>query len=73
MKQCIVKNIGALWDKNAFIFESCVVHPFMSREQKAGRSHNIKIANSSLQRVEQLKYVGTTLTNQNSIEEEIKS
>ena len=45
----------------------------MSRDQNAGRSHNIKIDNSSFERVEVFKYLGTTLTNQNSIQEEIKS
>ena len=45
----------------------------MSRDQNAGRSHNIKIDNISSERVEQFKYFGTTLTNQNSIQEEIKS
>jgi hypothetical protein len=45
----------------------------MSRDQNAGRSHNIKNENSSFERVEQLKYLGTTLTYQNSIQEEIKS
>ena len=44
----------------------------MSRDQNAGRSHNIKIDNSSLERVEQFKYLGTNLMNQNSIQEEIK-
>ena len=29
--------------------------------------------NSSIERVEEFKYLGTTLTNQNSIQEEIKS
>ena len=45
----------------------------MSRDQNAGRSHNMKIDNSFFERVEELKYLGTTLTNQNSIQEEIKS
>ena len=45
----------------------------MPREQTAGRSHNIKIDNNSFERVEQFRYLGTTLTNQNSIQEEIKS
>jgi len=48
-------------------------HMVMSRDQIAGRSHNIKIDNSSYERVEEFKYLGTTLTNQNSIHEEIKS
>jgi len=43
------------------------------RDQNAGRSHNINIYNSSFERAEELKYLGTTLTNQNSIQEEIKS
>jgi len=32
----------------------------------------LKIENSSIERVEEFKYLGTTLTNQNSIQEEIK-
>jgi len=46
---------------------------FMSWDQNAGRNHNIKIDNSSFERVEQFKYMGTTLKNQSSIQEEIKS
>ena len=45
----------------------------ISRDQNAGRSHNIKIDNSSFEMVEEFKYLGTTLTDQNSIQEEIKS
>jgi hypothetical protein len=44
----------------------------MARDQNAGRNHNMKIGNSSIERVEELKYLGTTLTNQNSIQTEIK-
>jgi len=33
----------------------------------------MKIDNSSIERVEEFKYLGTTLTNENSIQEEIKS
>jgi hypothetical protein len=43
----------------------------MSRDQNAGRNDNIKIYNSSFERVEQFKYLGTALTNQNSTKEEI--
>ena len=35
----------------------------MSRDQNLGQSHNIKIDNSSFERVEQFKYLGTTLMN----------
>jgi hypothetical protein len=45
----------------------------MSRNQDAGRSHNIKIDISFFERVEQFKYMGTALTDQNSIHEKIKS
>ena len=45
----------------------------MSRDQNAGRIHNIKTDNSSFERVVNFKYLGRTLTNQNSIQEEIKS
>jgi hypothetical protein len=45
----------------------------MSRDRNAGRSHCMRIGNSSIERVEEFKYLGTTLTNQNSVQEEIKS
>jgi len=44
----------------------------MSRDQNAGRIHSVRIDNSTFVRVEEFKYLGTTLTNQNSIPEEIK-
>jgi len=45
----------------------------VSRDQNAGRIHSMMIDNSPIERVEEFKYLGTTLTNQNSIQEEIKS
>jgi len=45
----------------------------MSRDRNAGRSHNIKIVNSSFERVEDLRYLGTTFTNIIYTQEEIKS
>ena len=45
----------------------------MSRDQNARRSHDIKIDYSSFERVEEFEYLRTTLTNQNSIQEEIKN
>jgi hypothetical protein len=42
----------------------------MPWDQDVGQSHNIKIDNSSFARVEEFKYLETTLTkNQNSIQE----
>ena len=41
----------------------------MSGDQNAGRSHDIKIDSSSFERVEHFRYLGTNLTNQNSIQE----
>ena len=45
----------------------------MSRDQNAGRIQSVRIDNSTFERVEEFKYLGTNLTNQNSIPEEIKS
>jgi len=45
-----------------------------SRERNAGKkNYNIKLDNKSFERVEEFKYLGATLTNQNLIQEEIKS
>jgi len=43
----------------------------MSRDQNSGRIHSVRIDNSTFERVEEFKYLGTNLTNQNSIAEEI--
>ena len=40
----------------------------MSRDQNAGRNHSVRI-----ERVEEFKYLGSTLTYENYIPEEIKS
>jgi len=45
----------------------------MSRNRNAGRGNSVKIDNSSIERVEEFKYLGMKLTDQNSIQEEIKS
>jgi hypothetical protein len=45
----------------------------MSRDQNAGQNGNVQIGNKPFETVEQFKYLGTTLTNQNSIHEEMKS
>jgi hypothetical protein len=45
----------------------------ISRDQNAGRTHSMKIHNGSFERVEEFKYLETTLTYKISIQEEIKS
>jgi hypothetical protein len=44
----------------------------LSHQQNVGQNQDIKIANRSFENVSQLKYLGTTVTNQNLIQEEIK-
>jgi len=45
----------------------------MSRDKNEGQSHSMKTDNSSIERVEEFKYLETRLTNKNSIQEEIKN
>jgi hypothetical protein len=45
----------------------------MSRDQNTGQSQNVETDDSSFEKGELFKCLGTTLTNQSSIQEEIKS
>jgi hypothetical protein len=49
-----------------------IKYMLLSRHQNAGQNHDIKINNRSFENVAQFKYLGTTVTNQNLIQEEIK-
>jgi len=40
-----------------------IKYTVMSRDENAGKNHNIKTDNKSLETVEQFKYLRTTLTN----------
>ena len=63
------------WKGLAVQTSNCCLHLNLicHYNQNEGQSHNMKIDNSSFERVEDFKYLGTTLTNQNSIQEDIKS
>jgi hypothetical protein len=45
----------------------------MSRSQKIGQKHRIKIANRSFENVAKFKFVGTTVRSKNCMDEEINS
>jgi hypothetical protein len=45
----------------------------MSRHPNSGQNQNIRIANESFENVAKFKYLGTTLTNENDIHDEVKS
>jgi hypothetical protein len=44
----------------------------LSRHQNVAQNRDIKIANRSFENASQFKYLGTTVTNQNLIQEELK-
>ena len=70
-----------LWRKTQQLYQSTVkesgleVHTekteymIMSGEQNGGQNHNINTGYKSLQRVEEFKYLGTILLNQNCMHE----
>jgi hypothetical protein len=55
------------------MWDSRTKYMVMSGDRNAGQNDNIKLDNKFLERVEQFRYLGTTVTNLNSIQEEIKS
>ena len=46
---------------------------FMSHEQNTDQNHDINTGNKAFERVTKLKYEGNTPTNENCLQEEIKS
>jgi hypothetical protein len=54
------------------MWDSRTKYMVMSGDRNVGQNDNIKLDNKSFERVEQFKYLGTNLTNRNSIQKEIK-
>jgi hypothetical protein len=48
------------------------IYMLLSRHQNVGQNRDVKIANKSVENVSQFKYLGSTVTNQNLIQEEFK-
>jgi hypothetical protein len=73
----VAENTEALLDTSKEVLleanQEKTKYMLMSRSQKIGQKHSIKIANRSFEDVAKFKYLGTTLTDQNCMHEEIKS
>jgi hypothetical protein len=72
----IKKNTETLIDASKEVGLEIIVNKtkymLLSRHQNVGQNRDIKISNRPFENVSQFKYLGTTVTNQNSIQEEIK-
>jgi hypothetical protein len=72
----IKKNTGTLIDASKEVGLKINIdktkYMLLSHHQNVGQNQDIKIASRSFENVSQLKYLWTTVTNQNLIEEEIK-
>jgi hypothetical protein len=74
-KYTIKKNTESLIDASKEVGPEINVEKtkyMLSRHQNVGQNRDIKIANRSFENVSQFKYLGTTVTNQNLFQEEIK-
>jgi hypothetical protein len=70
----IKKNTETLTDKDVRLEVNAEKTKYMllSHHQNAGQNHNIKVGDRSSENVAQFKYLGTTVTNQNLIQQELK-
>jgi hypothetical protein len=64
--------MGVFRDITIFVAER-TKYMLLSRNQNVGKNHDIKIGNRCFENVAQFRYLGTTITSKNLIEEEIKS
>jgi len=73
LKENAVALVAATMENGLEVSADKTKYMVMSRDQNAGRIHSVRTDNSTFERVEEFKYLGTNLTNENSIAEEIKS
>jgi hypothetical protein len=75
-RDTIEKNTETLIDAGREVGLEIIIektkYMLLSRYQNAGQNRDIKIANRLFANVPQFKYLGTTVTNKNLIQEEIK-
>jgi sorting nexin-29 len=73
----ITKNTKALLDASKEVGQEVNLektkYMLISRSQKTGQNYSIKIANRSFEDVAKFRYLGTTLTDQDHMHEEINS
>jgi hypothetical protein len=73
----IKENSESFWEANRDvgleINAEKTKYMIMSRHPNSGQNQNIRIANESFEKVATFKNLGTTLTNQNDIHDEIKN
>jgi hypothetical protein len=69
----IKENTETLLEAGVEINAEKTKYMIVSRHLNSGENQNIRIANESFQIVAKFRYLGTTLTNQNEIHDEMKS
>jgi hypothetical protein len=72
-KNTTKENTKTLLEASREMYAEKTKYMIMSRHPNSGQNQNIKIANESFENVAKCTYLGTTLTNQNDIHDEMKS
>ena len=72
LKENVEALVAVTWDIGLEVSADKTKYMVTSRDQNAGRIQSVRIDNSTFERVEEFKYLGTTLTIQNSIREKSK-